>query len=317
MKLELSAAMPVGAAMRYILARQFYKLRASEDAARASENVKAIHAMRVACRRMKSAFRFGRAYLPQKQLTPEFPMLEALRDTLGAARNLDVLQGALQTYRARVSEPERAALHGLAEAWRSARAERQTALIQLLSGRAYAEWAERIEAFLEQTASETELRVADEIPARLWKQYGIVRAYEPRLERAALPTLHALRIAVKRLRYALEFFSEPLAAPQRAAPQPQELIDALIALQDRLGEMQDAVVGGEFVTQYLVAQAERAARGERAESIIYPAEFHALTNYQNELRVQIQTRRAQTPPFYAALVSAWFRDSLGTLTARL
>jgi len=74
-KLEITAVMPVSQAMRYILARQFRKLRASEDAVRAAENVEAIHAMRVACRRMKSALRFGRAYLAQKQLAPELPML--------------------------------------------------------------------------------------------------------------------------------------------------------------------------------------------------------------------------------------------------
>ncbi|RIK33286.1 MAG: hypothetical protein DCC52_03595 [Chloroflexi bacterium] len=150
--------------------------------------------------------------------------------------------------------------------------------------------------------------MADEIPARLWKQYGIVRAYEPRVADALPSTLHALRIEVKRLRYALEFFSAPLTAPTQRAPQPRDLIDALIALQDALGAMQDAVVGGEFVTRYAVAQAER---------VIHPAEFHALTAYQNELRAQIQTRRAQAAPFYAALVSSWFRDSLGALTARM
>lgn len=308
MKLEITAVMPVSQAMRYILARQFRKLRASEDAVRAAENVEAIHAMRVACRRMKSALRFGRAYLAQKQLAPELPMLEALRDTLGAARNLDVLQSALQAYRARAEAPTDAALNGLADAWRNARAEHQTALLQLLNSRAYAEWTERMDAFLAADAESAAPRVADEIPARLWKQYGIVRAYEPRVADAPPPTLHALRIEVKRLRYALEFFSAPLTAPTQRAPQPRDLIDALIALQDALGAMQDAVVGGEFVTRYAVAQAER---------VIHPAEFHALTAYQNELRAQIQTRRAQAAPFYAALVSSWFRDSLGALTARM
>lgn len=294
--------------MRYILAQQFKKLRALEDAAR-TQDLEAVHDMRVACRRVNSAFRFGRAYLPRKRVEPLLPVLENLRDTLGAARNLDVLTVALAEYRAHA--PEAAALERLAAAWVEQRAHAQRALEQLLDGDAYADWRAQMDAFLEESTAETTQRVADEIPARLWRQYGKVRAYETRLADAALPLLHALRIEVKRLRYALEFFREPLTAPGDANPKPQDLIDALIALQDLLGEMQDAVVGEQFVTQYLIARVE----GET--NAVDAAEFHALTRYQHFLRAQVETRRVQAPQYYAALVAPWFREALGALTARL
>lgn len=302
--------MPVSDALRRILALQFKKLRALEEAVGAPPNIEAVHDMRVACRRLNSAFRLGRAYFP-KRVEKLHPVLELLRDTLGAARNSDVLSAALFEYRARGSRADNVALDGLAAAWMHARAEQQCALEQLLDSRAYAEWTARMAEFLDETKVEPSPRVAEKIPALIWKQYGVVRAYETRLDDAAMPILHALRIEVKRLRYTLEFFREPLTAPGDAAPRPLELIQSLIALQDLLGEMQDAEVGDAAVTRYLIAQTAR-------ESGDMPAsEFHALAAYQNFLRAQIQARRGRVPEQYGALTAPWFRESLGAVTARL
>lgn len=294
-----------------VLAQSLKKMRALEDAARASENVQATHDMRVACRRLKSGLRFGRGTLARKRVAKTLPALETLRDVLGAARNLDVLLAALQAYRAQASLQDRDALSGLNETWTRARAARQIALEQFLSGEVYREWTIRMAALLDEREPMASPRVADRLGALMWKQYGIVRAYETQVDDAPPQILHALRIEVKRLRYLLEFFSAPLTAARRSKAQPQKLIDVLIALQDLLGEMQDAVVSDEFVAQYLTRP------DERAENQIGDAEFHALTRYQVFLRAQVALRRAQAPQFYAALVSPWFRKTLGALTARL
>lgn len=296
--------------MRHILALQFKKMRALEQAVGAAQSIEAVHDMRVACRRLNSAFRLGRAYLP-KRVEKLHPVLELLRDMLGAARNSDVLSAALSDYRANGSPENNVALDGLAAAWMYARAEEQSALEQLLNGSAYAEWTARMAEFLDETTVEPSPRVAEKIPALIWKQYGVVRAYETRLDDAAMRTLHALRIEVKRLRYTLEFFREPLTAPGDRAPHPRELIQSLIALQDLLGEMQDAGVGDESVTRYLIAQTARGAGDTLA------GEFHALAAYQHFLRAQIQARRGRVRELYDALTAPWFRDSLGAVTARL
>lgn len=310
-KTVIDSAMPVSEALCQILEQQFMKLRELENGARAPENVEAVHDMRVACRRLKSGFRFGRAYLPHKRVERLFPVLESLRDSLGAARNLDVQLAALSAYCAGASARDRGALTGLNTAWARARAEQQSALEHLLGDGAYADWAKRMESFLDTTVQEPGPCVAEIIPALLWKQYGRVRAYETHLAGAPMSTLHALRIEVKRLRYGLEFFRDPLTAPGNLAPRPNELIESLIALQDLLGEMQDAVVGGELAAEYLTAEIARDSGNAGVD------EFHGVAAYQNSLHAQIQARRKRVPELYAALTGSWFRDSLGTVTARL
>ena len=306
----IDSSMPMSYAMRHILAQQFKRLRALEQAVRAAQSVEAVHDMRVACRRLKSAFRLGRGYLPDKRVEKLLPVLDLLRESLGAARNSDVLAAALSVYRTDMLPPDNATLNGLAEAWTRARAEQQDALEQLLNGSAYAEWTTRMAEFLDESAIEPSPRVVEKIPALLWKQYGIVRAYETRRDDANMATLHTLRIEVKRLRYALEFFREPLTAPGDISPRPNELIEALIALQDLLGEMQDAVVGSEWVTRYLISQTAHDTGNALAP------EFHALAGYRNFLRAQIEARRGRVPELYIALTSPWFRESLGVVTAR-
>jgi len=58
--------------------------------------------------------------------------------------------------------------------------------------------------------------------------------------------LHALRIACKRLRYTLEFFREVLS------PSTKALIKQIVALQDHLGNLQDAVVASDILRNYLL-----------------------------------------------------------------
>ena len=79
----------------------------------------------------------------------------------------------------------------------------------------------------------------------IYDQYGIVRAYETALLDAPLDTLHALRIDAKRLRYTLEAFQEVLDSDAG------KIIDAVKALQDHLGTLQDARVAGAMMSDYL------------------------------------------------------------------
>ena len=69
--------------------------------------------------------------------------------------------------------------------------------------------------------------------------------------------LHELRIESKGLRYLLEFFREALD------PCVEEAIEAVVAVQDHLGELQDAVVTIALVREFLAAP-EAAANPEAA-----------------------------------------------------
>jgi CHAD domain-containing protein len=295
-----------------ILERHFEKLRGLETAVRAPEDVEAVHDMRVACRRAKSALRLLRAYLPKKHVKKLLPVLDALREVLGAARNLDVLCTDLETYRAAASAQDRGALERVLTAWRDARAAKQSALIELLGSPRYAEWTAALQEFLDASDSDSRWRVADVVPAQLWKQYGKVRAFETRLDTAALEDLHALRIDIKRLRYALEFFREPLSPRDGQDEKPEALIERLIALQDHLGSIQDAVVAGRMLTGFIAAEAEEAEK--RGGTI---PDLAALAAYQTHLENRIAERRHALPAAYARIVAPAFRETLGAVTARL
>jgi len=99
------------------------------------------------------------------------------------------------------------------------------------------------------------------LPAAIWEHYGRVRAYETVLGWASLEMIHALRIEGKRLRYLLEFFSEVLG------PGPAPAIEALVALQDHIGELHDADVAIGRLHEFLM----RGPSGARDPAVVSAA----------------------------------------------
>jgi CHAD domain-containing protein len=91
------------------------------------------------------------------------------------------------------------------------------------------------------------------------------------------PELHRLRIAVKKLRYAAQFFSTLYDARAQ-----RELLDALARLQNVLGALNDSAV-----TAHLVAQAR--PRGDAAEL----AEAHGLLLACSEGRKALRADEAK------------------------
>lgn len=291
-------------AARRIIAHQFDKLAQLEEPVRAGADDESVHDMRVASRRMHSAFRLFKPHL--RRIKKLMPVMDKLRERLGAARNADVLLADLQTYREGVTEAERAALDAVVEHWREERRVQQEALVQLLDSAAYADWRKRMLNFVQTQDPHSAPRLADAAPALVWKQYGAVRAYETRLATAPPEELHALRIDIKRLRYTLEFFAEAFGG------KPAALIEPLIALQDRLGTLQDAVVAGQALTDVLASQAQRAKqRGGTAPDFTAAAAYHA------HLQARIADVRAHLPEAFEVILRPAYREELARAVAAL
>src|SRR5262249_50008344 len=72
------------------------------------------------------------------------------------------------------------------------------------------------------------------LPAMIYDRLAAVRAYEGVIDVAPEPTLHALRIEFKRLRYTVSLFDAVLGS------QISEFIDELRTIQDTLGQIHDA-----------------------------------------------------------------------------
>ncbi len=254
----------VAEAGRKVLRFHFARLLAAEEGTRSGVDPEDLHKMRVATRRLRAAWRvFGDAYLPNE--TRRFPReLRALGRRLGAVRDVDVLLGGLEAYRAEQPGSEAATLEPLLADWRGRREAARTALLAELDSERYRRFTAAFEAFVlvEGTAvrpiATTEPHhVRDTAPSRIWRAHERVRAFEPVLPWADVATLHELRIAGKWLRYAIEFVRDALG------PGVDPLIERVVALQDHLGFLNDADVAAQLARRFLVDRGASLPGAER------------------------------------------------------
>jgi CHAD domain-containing protein len=287
------------------MAFHFARLRKLESAA-ASADEEAIHDMRVAIRRVRAAFRIARPYYKPKSVRTFNGELRALADELGAARDLDVIISHAQTFVER--QPAGApALDGYLAFLRAQRAAAQGQLLDHLGSRRLVKFNEEFRAFLSEPGVGVRAsdhlagppRVRDAIPAAIWQQYGVVRAYEA-IENPPVETLHALRIDCKRLRYLLEFFQGVLG--RGTAP----LIDLTVRAQDHLGLLHDATVAADTVRQYL-AEHTPVEAGDLA----------AAAAYLSDIQSEIQARRDSFSDIWREIVDQPFRRQLARLLSKL
>ncbi len=232
-------------------------LQRNHAGARGSDDPEYIHQMRVATRRLRAALRLFGPLLPEGFADRLLPPLHELMCMLGQARDYDVLQAeiAAPVLYALPDEPRLAALVGVITERRFAI--RQEALRQLAAAH-YGEVVLQTLATLHGLATTDDAKVsagataqantdaAPEAPCLLdFANDRLRRLRKKTLALAAAASvdnpasLHALRIGIKRLRYALEFF-----APLAARKPMQRLVEHLTALQDALGQINDLANAG-------------------------------------------------------------------------
>src|SRR6185437_11785638 len=129
----------------------------------------------------------------------------------------------------------------------------------------------------------------------IWRRYEEVLGYECHLPTESASVLHEIRIACKRMRYALEMFSHALGVG--ADP----LIALLVAIQDCLGTHQDCVV----------------ARGYLERSRNETTDEQALAMYDEALQAEQIQLRAQFWRLWTQLSGKPFRRDLAALIAAL
>lgn len=237
---ELSPAMAPGQAFRRIALSCLEHLQQNHAGALTSEDPEYIHQMRVATRRLRAAQRLFAPVLPGRFANALRHPLSALMQQLGLARDLDVLltEIANPVLCALPNEPRLPALAGDITNRRYAA---RTQAIALLAAPGY---GLTLLTALESLSGAP----ADDPPAAALLDFAAerLRRLRRKLKRLAAAaniddpaSLHALRIGVKRMRYALEFFS-PLA-PRRLL---RRTLRRLVALQDTLGQLNDLTSAG-------------------------------------------------------------------------
>jgi CHAD domain-containing protein len=259
----LAPAMPVDDAFRAIVAAGLAHLLANERGLRGSADPEYLHQARVALRRLRSALDVFSPPLPESVVAPVERELKWMASRLGPARDWDVLvtetlpplaaelgaQGELGIFSARCARMRRSAG---AEARRAARSSRYRRLVLKLSAwLAPGGW---------RTLPDGTARAALQGPVRihagivLQERYQRVLKRGRRLEAHSAARLHRLRIAIKKFRYAADFFSGLYRGKA-----VRESLQRLSRLQDVLGEMNDAATAADL--------AVRACRGRGAGTL--------------------------------------------------
>ncbi len=296
-------------AARAILRFHAERAHAQLDDARAGDKPQAVHKLRVAVRRQRAALKLFGPYFKPKALRPLRRGLKTLAGRLGAVRDLDVALDAARQYQASLSLDEAAAFDPLLMAWAAERAAAQTRLLKHLESRSFKRLNDRLDQFLD-TPGAGERRAVDgtepvsvpaALPAQLWQLYGGLRAFAPLLAGAGVAQLHALRIAGKHLRDALEFFA-PVLGP-RLAP----VLLPVVALQDHLGELHDVAVRLDRLAAFQQRRHPRAPKPARRAVAAYAA--------QQQARLDELCRTATRP--FKHLTGRAFRQALGQAAAYL
>lgn len=212
--------------------------QANEHGALHSDAPEFIHQMRVALRRLRSALRVFAPALPEGSADDLAQHLRALAGELGELRDRDVLQSELVApLLGTTATPE---LNELARTLHAIRSEvRERVIRALQDGRQ----ARLMIALLDVLHRLDERQDAPTLAALAKKR--LARAHTrmvaaARLARSGdIAALHALRIDVKRLRYALEF-NLPLLHANRA----RRALETLAAAQEQLGFINDLSQAG-------------------------------------------------------------------------
>ncbi|MHB8399497.1 MAG: CYTH and CHAD domain-containing protein [Candidatus Limnocylindrales bacterium] len=298
----------VAEAGRKVLRFHLARMLAREPGTRAGTDPEELHAMRVATRRMRAAWRvFGDGFRGDRTRRHR-RRLRTVAGRLGAVRDLDVLIVASEAYLGAQTITEQLALQPLFAAWRDQRDDARVLLVRELDGDGYARWVDEFRDFVrtEGLGAAAVLptaphRIRDTAASRIWASYEAVRAYEPVLRWADVATLHELRIAGKWLRYTLEFVRECLG------PDAAGLIARVTALQDHLGLLNDADVAGSMARTFLVERAGRLSEAETA----------AIGRYLIDREREVARLRRTVGTPWRAVGGVAFRRSLGRAVAAL
>jgi CHAD domain-containing protein len=235
---SLGAAGPLESFVYRQLSAQAAALGERAAAAQGGADAEAVHRLRVATRRARSALKSFRGMLRESLYTDFHAELRWLAGALGHVRDLDVYRGGYLAIRATLPAEDVEALHRHERYIDAERQRAESALVETLG-------SERCRTLLHRFASAVAAGLrdfAEEAPVtgRCVSAY-IAHARKPvlkqgnRIGKDSPPDqLHVLRIRVKRFRYLLEFFL-PLHE-SRLEPG----IRAAIRVQDVLGLHQDA-----------------------------------------------------------------------------
>ncbi|MBN1246861.1 MAG: CHAD domain-containing protein [Anaerolineae bacterium] len=300
-----------GRAMSKILMPLFLRMQDHEQGSYDGTDPEELHDMRVATRRMRTAFWIAEPYLDNDVLKRVRKGLSQTATVLGAVRDMDVFRDYTMAYlaEAQLSASDFALLFHV---WDVEYIGRRNDMLAHLSSKAYAKFKkafwDQLRAGMPEKARAR--RASDLVPVIVQERLTTVLNHGALVATEGLPlaTYHALRIDVKRLRYTLEFFRDILG------PTAREAITAMEALQDFLGDLQDARVAAEHlraVTGFGTWEAPQQAHtlwspGMPVTATDRPAVNGALAAYLTAQESRIEALLTRAPTVWRSFLEARF-----------
>ena len=305
----------VSEAVRKVILFNFNKMVAHEDDCREGKDIEAIHAMRVATRRMRSIMGLFQDFYSKKAINSYLSGLKSTARTLGRTRDYDVLIEKTQIYIQTLSSKNQPRLSPVINYYRNRRLIAHSQLINFLDGEEYANFVETFQLFLEEPFSGVKAankskpspsRVYQVAPVMIFAQLAAIYALAENLSSTEITSYHQLRIEFKKFRYILEFFSPVMGS------NTQKLIKPIKIIQEHLGDLNDADVA--------LGQLRAILRGKHhsdLETPLSPYEISAIKRYMNNREKEITKLMASFPARWKLIDNPTYLKTLGLAIAQL
>jgi CHAD domain-containing protein len=225
------------AALDHVLAMmrvQLEAIRAHGPGARLGTDPEELHKMRTAVRRLRAILRAVRPILDREWVEGLRSELKWLASVLGVVRDLDVLRHYLRTELASLERADRPAARRILGRLDAEWARTRQGLLVALDDSRYFKVLDRLEEAIQHPRVVAANLSLPEVAAGEFKK--LRRAVQALPKKPTARELHAVRVKVKRARYAAELAQAVVGRPA------DRFVSKARKLQDILGEHQDAVV---------------------------------------------------------------------------
>jgi CHAD domain-containing protein len=226
----------------------FEMMKKNDAGSYRGDDIEYVHDMRVAVRRMRTAYRVFEPYLDQEEMRPFLKTLKKTGRTLGVVRDLDVFRDNLEEH----ARKNRIQLGSstLSATWNTAYINARCELIDYLESRRYQEFREEFSLYIDRVLLTCSSRptVSESLWQTLENQKQQCTSYYRQIEKLVpvpMYGFHQLRIYLKHFRYTIEYFRNILGETG------EQTITQTKVVQDHLGALQDAVVAQKCIRSVL------------------------------------------------------------------
>lgn len=233
------------AGIKQVLATRFEEMQGFQEAALDFSDPEGVHSMRVASRRLRSALRDFTPYIRKRDLTSLLKQTKNIAAALGEVRDQDVAIEALEKLEKGSTAAAVVALKQLIETRKLVRDDARERLKEILVTNNTTEFATQFSAGIDTaTALPEQAAKAQKQLTFLKTSAAVIVERLKELEQLSdslykpfeVESIHEMRIAAKRLRYALELFQQCWGRPLAGYAKK------VAGMQQALGDLHDCDV---------------------------------------------------------------------------